>query len=206
LGEEGPRYPGTCREPSHRKPNRPFALRLAVPEDARSRIGFDDRWAGHVEQDVAEAVGDFVLQRADGAYAYQLAVIVDDVAMRVDEVIRGDDLLGSTPRQILIAELLGARPPRYAHLPVVRGPDGERLAKRHQGQVRGTTVRELREQGVSAIEMLTVLGAALGVRPSRLDRSASQSALLAAIAAGIDDGAPHALAVPTTWLRPVDST
>ena len=78
-------------------------------------------------------VDDFVIRRNDGAPAYNLAVVVDDAAQGVEEVVRGDDLLDSTPRQLLLARLLGLPEPRYAHVPLVLGPDGARLAKRHGG-------------------------------------------------------------------------
>jgi glutamyl-tRNA synthetase len=155
AGEEGPRYPGTCRDPAARRPDRPVALRLRVPEDARRHVSFDDAIAGHREEDVALSAGDFVLRRADGIASYQLAVVVDDAAMEIDEVVRGDDLLPSTGRQVLLARLLGVRSPRWLHVPVVRGPDGERLAKRHQSMLRGTTVRELREAGISVSEIVS---------------------------------------------------
>jgi glutamyl-tRNA synthetase len=81
--------------------------------------------------DVAAEVGDFVVARADGVPAYQLAVVVDDAAMNVTDVVRGDDLLASTGRQLLLYAALGLPPPRFAHVPLVVGEDGERLAKRH---------------------------------------------------------------------------
>lgn len=176
AGEEGPRYPGTCRDPNKRRGDRPAALRLRVPDDERARVAFDDVFAGRVEEDVAQIVGDFVLRRAapmgpgphhaptsgPGVASYQLAVVVDDLAMRIDEVVRGGDLLASTARQILLARLLDAAPPRYAHVPLVLGPDGERLAKRHQSAFFGTTIAELRASGVTPDEILGELGAALG--------------------------------------------
>src|SRR5205823_206117 len=91
----------------------------------------------------AEAVGDFVLRRADGVAAYQLAVVVDDAAMQITDVVRGDDLLGSTARQLLLYRALGLAPPRFAHVPLMLGPDGARLSKRH-GAV---GVRALRDRG-----------------------------------------------------------
>ena len=160
LGDEGPRYPGTCRDPRRRRSDRPAALRLRVPEGVTT---FRDEIHGDQRQDVSEVVGDFVLRRADGVASYQLAVVVDDLAMSIDEVVRGDDLLSSTARQVLLFELLGSPGPRWVHLPLVVGPDGNRLAKRHQGMFRGTTVAELREAHRSPEEILGALGAALGV-------------------------------------------
>jgi glutamyl-tRNA synthetase len=153
-----------CRDPAARKPGRPIALRLRVPDDERRLVSFDDVLHGHHEEDVAATAGDFVLRRGDGIASYQLAVVVDDAAMEIDEVVRGDDLLPSTGRQVLLARLLGARSPRWLHLPVVRGPDGERLAKRHQSAVRGTTIRELREAGISAAEVLSAMRAGLSTQ------------------------------------------
>jgi len=105
------------------------ALRFAVEPGS---LGFDDLVYGRRSQDVAEAVGDFVLKRRDGLYAYQLAVVVDDIAMGVTEVVRGADLLDSTPRQIQLIEALGGRRPRYAHIPLVLNQHGEKLSKRDQ--------------------------------------------------------------------------
>lgn len=107
--------------------------------------------------DVACETGDFVLRRGDGVFAYQLAVVVDDLAMGVTEVVRGADLLASTGRQVMLARLLGGRPPSYAHAPLVVAPNGERLAKR----ARGVAVRDHREAGVERSVVLTALARAL---------------------------------------------
>ena len=123
-------YPGTCRELSRTEraereaTGRPPALRVRS-EDAC--VGFEDRLLGRFE----EEVDDFVVRRNDGTPAYQLAVVVDDAAQGIGEVVRGADLVDSTPRQILLARLLGLHEPAYAHVPLVLGPDGRRLAKRH---------------------------------------------------------------------------
>ncbi len=155
-----PRYPGTCRDPKNRKPGRPASLRLRVPEGV---VAFEDELHGPQRQDVAAEVGDFVLRRADGVASYQLAVAVDDLAMEVGEVVRGEDLLASTARQVLLMRLLGGRPPRWVHLPLVLGPDGTRLAKRHQSAWTGSTVAELRDAGISASEIVAELASALGI-------------------------------------------
>ena len=118
-------YPGTCRRgPPPGKP--PRALRLRV--DA-STIGFVDRVQGRREQVLSRDVGDFVLYRADGQFAYQLAVVVDDAAQGVTDVVRGADLIDSTARQIFLQRLLGLPTPRYLHVPVVVNAAGEKLSK-----------------------------------------------------------------------------
>jgi len=103
------------------------AFRLRVPP--ATTIIFDDAIRGHVSQDVGEEVGDFVLKRADGYWAYQLAVVVDDAAQGITDVVRGADLLDSTPRQVLLQRALGLATPRYAHLPLVVDAQGRKLSK-----------------------------------------------------------------------------
>lgn len=103
------------------------AIRLRVPEGCE--VGFDDRVHGHVVQPVDRDVGDFVLRRADGPWAYQLAVVVDDAAQGMTDVVRGADLLDSTPRQILLQGTLGLPTPHYTHLPLLLGADGRKLSK-----------------------------------------------------------------------------
>jgi glutamyl-tRNA synthetase len=132
-GEEGPRYPGTCRalpegEVARRSRSRPPAWRFRVAPGA---VAFEDGVHGPQALHPSDEVGDFVVMRADGVAAYQLAVVVDDAAMGVTDVVRGSDLLPSTARQILLYRALGLSPPRFAHVPLVVGEDGERLAKRH---------------------------------------------------------------------------
>lgn len=103
------------------------AIRLRVPDG--STVAFDDGLAGRIEQDVAGEVGDFVLKRADGFWAYQLAVVVDDAEQGITDVVRGADLLDSTPRQILLQRALGLPTPNYLHLPLVLDEHGEKLSK-----------------------------------------------------------------------------
>lgn len=103
-----------------------IAYRLRVP---KANIGFDDRVRGHYAQNLARDVGDFVLKRADGPWAYQLAVVVDDAAQGITEVVRGADLLDSTPRQIWLQRQLGLPTPAYAHLPLLKLRNGEKLGK-----------------------------------------------------------------------------
>jgi glutamyl-tRNA synthetase len=108
---------------------------------------------------VAATTGDFVVTRADGIAAYQLAVVVDDAAMRIGEVVRGDDLLPSTARQLLLYRVLGLAPPRFGHVPLVAGEDGERLAKRHGALSLG----ELRERGADPRAVVGLLAALSGL-------------------------------------------
>ena len=125
VGRE-PVYPGTCRNGiAAGKTAR--AIRFRAPDQV---IAFDDLLAGRVEENVAEVTGDFVVRRADGLFAYQLAVVVDDAAQNVTEVVRGADLLTSTPRQIALQRALAYPTPEYAHLPLVLNPDGSKLGKR----------------------------------------------------------------------------
>jgi glutamyl-Q tRNA(Asp) synthetase len=105
------------------------SLRLRVPEPGLDAISFVDRFAGKVEHHVALDAGDFVLKRGDGYWAYQLAVVVDDAAQGVTDVVRGADLLDSTPRQIYLQRVLGLPTPRYLHVPVLRNEQGEKLSK-----------------------------------------------------------------------------
>jgi len=120
-----PVYPGTCRNglPPERKAR---AVRVRVNNAV---IALDDALQGRVEQDLSREVGDFIVRRADGLFAYQLAVVVDDAEQGITDVVRGADLLGSTPRQIFLQRLLGFPTPRYLHLPVVVNRSGEKLGK-----------------------------------------------------------------------------
>ncbi|HET8732996.1 MAG TPA: tRNA glutamyl-Q(34) synthetase GluQRS [Anaeromyxobacteraceae bacterium] len=163
ASDEGPRYPGTCRdlsaaERAARGARRPPAWRFRVPEGT---VSFEDRVHGTCRFDVAATVGDFVVARADGVPAYQLAVAVDDAAMEVTDVLRGDDLLPSTARQLLLYRALGLPEPRFAHVPLVVGADGERLAKRHGA----LSVGELRERGDDPAAVVGLLAASAGLAP-----------------------------------------
>jgi len=123
-------YPGTCRAGLHGKTPRSVRLRVeAVEGSGEARIDWLDRRLGAQHQDVARAVGDFVLKRADGVFAYQLAVVVDDAEQGVTDVVRGEDLADSTARQIVLQRLLGVPTPRYLHTPLVRAADGAKLSK-----------------------------------------------------------------------------
>jgi glutamyl-tRNA synthetase len=160
--EDGPRYPGTCRRLSpgevHARAaaqGRAPAIRFAGGE----RADFVDEVQGPVAGDAA-GVDDFVLRRADGTAAYQLAVVVDDAAMQVARVVRGDDLLRSTPRQLALYRALGLRAPAFAHVPLVLTASGERLAKR----TRPEAVADLRARGLGPDVIVGALAASAGLR------------------------------------------
>ncbi|MBK5932080.1 tRNA glutamyl-Q(34) synthetase GluQRS [Halochromatium salexigens] len=124
-GPEGPIYPGTCR--AGLPPNRSArSERLRIDDVAQ---GVSDAIQGHILQHLAQDVGDVVLRRADGFFAYQLAVVVDDAEQGIHQVVRGADLLASTPRQVYLQRCLGLPQPAYAHLPLVLGEDGRKLSK-----------------------------------------------------------------------------
>jgi glutamyl-tRNA synthetase len=152
-------YPGTCRSLSaperaaFEAAGRPPALRVRADE---ARVEVEDRLLGRL----SGVVDDFVVRRGDGAYAYNLAVVVDDAEQGVDQVVRGADLAESTPRQAWLARTLGLAVPEYAHVPLVLGPDGARLAKRH-GAV---TLRD-----VAPAEARRWIAASLGLREDLSD-------------------------------------
>lgn len=153
-GTFGGAYPGTCRDrdPASAPAGRTPALRLRASGE---RVRLVDRIAGPYERDL----DDIVLRRNDGAPAYHLAVVVDDGAQGIGEVVRADDLLPSTPSQIHLARLLGIEPPTYAHVPLVLAPDGARLAKRH-GAV---TLADRAARGETAADVLSTLAVSLGL-------------------------------------------
>lgn len=152
MGLEGPIYPGTCR--AGLPPGRcPRSVRMAV---TAGEIGFVDGVQGRYGQDLARDIGDFVIRRSDGVYAYQLATVVDDAAQGVDEVVRGADLLSSAPRQIGLQRALGLARPRYAHVPVVVNESGEKLGK---------STGALALDGCRQATELTACLALLGQRP-----------------------------------------
>jgi glutamyl-tRNA synthetase len=159
--DDGPRYPGTCRkltrvQVAERARRRRPSIRLRVEADT---VEWNDRLHGERSDDVSQQVGDFVLRRADLVPAYQLAVSIDDGEMRISDVVRADDLLPSTARQLLIFRALGWQPPRYLHAPLMLGPDGVRLSKRH-GAV---GVRAARAAGLPASQVIGTLAATLGL-------------------------------------------
>jgi len=160
-------YPGTCR--SGLRGRTPRSWRLRLPEDGGRPLRWTDRRLGEQAQVLSQEVGDFVLRRADGAWAYQLAVVVDDAAQGVTDVVRGEDLASSTARQIALQRALGLPTPRYLHTPLVCDASGRKLSK-HEGagafvpgrhsvqqalavlglQVQGQTVAELLQRAVAA--------------------------------------------------------
>lgn len=151
-------YPGTCRiltsaqTALHQASGRPPALRLRADV---GRVTVEDELLG----EISAVVDDVVLRRNDGVPAYNLAVVVDDAAQGIDQVVRGDDLASSTPRQAHLADLLGVARPRWAHVPLVLGPTGQRLAKR-DGAV---TLPELADLGVSSADVLQIMAVSLGL-------------------------------------------
>ncbi|TNF58892.1 MAG: tRNA glutamyl-Q(34) synthetase GluQRS [Burkholderiales bacterium] len=125
-------YPGTCRPEHGGLRGRPArAWRFRVPDGPAARVRWTDRRLGEQVQDVAAEVGDFVLRRADGLWAYQLAVVVDDALQGITHIVRGQDLADNTPRQILLQQALGAPVPRYLHTPLVLAADGQKLSKQN---------------------------------------------------------------------------
>jgi glutamyl-tRNA synthetase len=134
--DEGPRYPGTCRNLTqeqrrhHKANNRRPSLRFRVDDDRI--VSFTDMLAGPIRQHVQQAIGDFIVCRSDGIFAYQFAVVVDDALMHINQVVRGADLLNSTARQILLYEALGFPIPTFAHVPLILDEQGKRLSKRQE--------------------------------------------------------------------------
>jgi glutamyl-tRNA synthetase len=164
--DEAPRYPGTCRHLSARaraareaEGRRP-SLRFRVP---REPIAFVDRIAGSIRENVAGTVGDFVVRRSDGIIAYQLAVVVDDALMGITQVVRGEDLLSSTARQLALFDALGyARPTEFAHVPLALDDAGARLAKREAAAGLDTP----RARSVTRERVLGALAASCGLWPA----------------------------------------
>ena len=160
----GPRYPGTCRDlaPGDAASKAKAAGRsTAVRFRGGQRITFADQVCGECDPFGEAGVDDFVIRRADGVAAYQLAVVTDDAAMGIDHVLRADDLLVSTPRQIALHRALLSPEPHFAHVPMVLAPGGERLAKRN----RPTSLRDLRADGARPEDVIGKLAASAGLVP-----------------------------------------
>jgi len=160
-------YPGTCRPKKQTSVETDLlgsagvAWRVCVPTGSTT---FRDEFCGEQTYDIGQTVGDFLVGTKLGLPSYQLAVVIDDARQGIDQIVRGDDLLSSTPRQLLLYQLLELEPvPTYTHLPLVLGEDGRRLAKRH-GDSR---LLHYREQGVSAERVLGLLGEWCGLGPRR---------------------------------------
>ncbi|MCX6911126.1 MAG: tRNA glutamyl-Q(34) synthetase GluQRS [Verrucomicrobia bacterium] len=162
-GEEGPAYPGVCRgrfrdaDDAQRQTGRVPCWRFAA-DGTGGRVEFDDALHGRRGFDVARQLGDFIVFRNDGIAAYQLATVVDDQAQSVTEVVRGDDLLTSTARQLLLYRALGLTSPRFLHVPLVLDASGQRMAKRRDS----TRLAALREAGVPATQVVGALAASCG--------------------------------------------
>ena len=163
-------YPGTCRDltPAQaaakaRESGRSPALRIRVPD---RETAFTDGHMGRYEENLARDCGDFLLRRPDGMFAHQLAVVVDDAAMGVTEVVRGADLLASTPRQLLLYRLLGLEAPAFYHFPLLLGSDGQRLSKRNADAGLDTL-----GERYTAPEILGKLAYLAGFNPSAEPRS-----------------------------------
>ncbi len=162
-GNEGPRYPGTCRyltqaqRRQHEVNNRRPSLRFRVDDELT--ISFTDLLVGPVEQQVQQTVGDFIVCRSDGIFAYQFAVVVDDALMHINQVVRGVDLLESTARQILLFEALGFHVPTFAHVPLVLDEDGKRFSKR----IQSAGLEPLRGKGVTPEQVVGRMAAECGL-------------------------------------------
>jgi glutamyl-tRNA synthetase len=166
AGQEGPVYPGTCHHrtvaDAEALGEQPFAWRFRLSA-ARDVVSYSDLLAGPQSCRVADELGDFVVAKSDGSPAYQLAVVVDDHEMGITEVVRGDDLIPSTFRQLALYNAFGWEPPQFAHVPLVIGPDGRRLAKRHGD----TRISVLRDAGVPAERFVGFLASTCGLQPSQ---------------------------------------
>ncbi len=155
-------YPGTCRPRRGGLGGRP-ARSVRLKLDPGETVAWTDRRLGAQSQDVAREVGDFVLHRADGLWAYQLAVVVDDAAQGITDVVRGEDLADNTPRQIALQRRLALPTPRYLHTPLALGPDGEKLSKQNGAEPLGLA---------DPVAALRSAGAALGIANEARDLDA----------------------------------
>jgi glutamyl-Q tRNA(Asp) synthetase len=181
-GVDGPVYPGTCRALAIAD-SEPAAVRLRTDE---AEIAFEDRLQGRIAQRLAADIGDFVLKRKDGLFAYQLAVVVDDADQGITDVVRGADLLLSTPRQVWLQRQLGMTTPRYLHLPVATNAAGQKLSKQTQapaldpGAALAELGRALAFLGQAPVETGSpaqfLAAAASGWNPARLPRQSATRA------------------------------
>ncbi len=168
LGDAGAAYPGTCRRLSAEEralreaQGRRASLRLLCPDGEEGRESFRDLVLGPCSFTLTDCGGDFALRRSDGVWAYQLAVVADDMAMGVTQIVRGEDILLSTPRQLLLWRRLGGTAPDFAHIPLLHDSEGERLAKRHKS----LSLAQIRESGKSPEVVVGWLAALAGLAPS----------------------------------------
>jgi len=180
-------YPGTCRPENgglHGREAR--AWRLRVPDGEAGVIKWHDRRLGTQQQALGTAVGDFVVKRADGLWAYQLAVVVDDAEQRITDVVRGEDLADNTPRQLHLQRLLGLPEPRYLHTPLVNGDNGEKLSKQNGAAPLDLTdpARSVRTALMALASPATAEASASGLTPGwQAGEGASLSELLASAVA-----------------------
>lgn len=177
-------YPGTCRTGLQGRPSRAVRFR------AEGVVHWQDRRLGAQRQDVAAAVGDFVLQRADGLWAYQLAVVVDDAAQGITDVVRGEDLADNTARQILLQRALGLPTPRYLHTPLVRATDGRKLSKQNGAVPLGLA------DDAAVLRALQAAAGVLGLPPLNASTRADWLAQAVAAWAGIIAGFPPSPDLP----------
>lgn len=154
-------YKGTCRNLLPGQHRGPAAVRMRVPDEGEGIIEFVDGHYGRHMVDLTTQCGDFIVRRKDGAWAYQLAVVVDDALMEIDEVVRGRDLLLSSPQQIYLARVLGFRPPHFTHLPLLCNESGQRLSKRD----RSLDMDALRKS-FSPRQIIGMLAHASGLQPT----------------------------------------
>ena len=145
-------YPGTCRRGLHGRTPRAWRFLTCGPAGEHRRVHWEDRRLGAQAQDVTQEVGDFVLRRHDGAWAYQLAVVVDDAAQGVTDVVRGEDLVDNTARQMMLQEALGLPCPRYLHTPLVLAADGHKLSKQNGAAAVVTPRPIVRRQALQTLQ------------------------------------------------------
>jgi glutamyl-Q tRNA(Asp) synthetase len=184
MGIEGPIYPGTCRALAMPMPNKNNAIRVLTSNEP---IHFTDCVQGEISQRIESDIGDFVIKRRDGLFAYQLAVVVDDAAQGVTHVVRGADLLDSTARQIYLQQMMGFTTPQYLHVPIVINDAGQKLSK------------QTLAPGISAADAVTVIEAALRfLGQVNSPPSASVAGLLvSAVKSWRVDSIPRVCAAPT---------
>lgn len=181
-------YPGTCRDAQHDW-HGDVAIRLRVPElDYR----FTDRLQGEFHQHLGREVGDFIIRRRDGLFAYQLAVVLDDAWQGVTDIVRGADLLDNTPRQLYLQELLGIAAPRYLHVPLIVQPDGHKLGKSYRSPPL--------EAGQAAPLLVRALKALGQQPPTELTQSTPREVLAWGIAHWDADAIPHCLTLEDAQL------